>query len=168
MLRSKVLACLVAGLVVTVAVAAAPSMGAVGNYDRFPLAQTPLGKFISGQIGRLMVLRSELNVTEEQRTKLREIVLGHKTDIAKAAEGVWEKRVALRDAVLAEKPNEKAIRKAADELGKAVGDAAVLASKVAGEARPVLTDQQRDTIKECRKECQAATEKFFQKATQTP
>ncbi len=165
MLRTKGLAFLAAGLILTVAVAAAPSTDAVLKLDGHPLAHTPLGKMVSGQIGRLMVLRSELNITDEQRAQIRGMVVEHKTDIAKAAENVWEKRVALREAVLADEPDEKAIRKAADRLGDAIGDAAVLASKIAGEARPVLTEDQRDKIEATRKQCKAATEKFFEQAT---
>jgi Spy/CpxP family protein refolding chaperone len=112
-----------------------------------------------------MVLRSELNLTDAQKAKIKDTVAAKKPEIARVAQGVWEKRTALADAVLADRPDEQAIRKAADELGKAIGDAAVLASKVAGEVKPVLGSEQWDMIQKCRRDCRAATAKFFQQAT---
>lgn len=169
MLRSKVMACLLVGTLGTVAVAA--PLGAVAakqslNHGR--LAHTPLGRLLSGHLGRLLVLRSEMNVTDEQRQKIKGVVVEHKGEIAKAAKGVWEKRTALRDAVLGGEADEAAIRRAADELGKAIGDAAVLGSKIRGQVAPILTDRQKELIKECRADCQTATEKFFQEAVSSP
>ncbi len=59
---------------------------------------------------------------------------------------VAEKRRALRDATLAENPNEATIRDAADELGKAIGDAAVVGSKIKAEIHKVLTPEQQEKI----------------------
>ena len=131
---------------------------------RARLMHSAIGRFFTGQIGRLMVLRSELNVTDEQRDQIRDIVKGHRTEIVPVAQKVVEKRRALRTAVLAANPDEKAIRAAADDLGKAIGDAAVLASKVAGEVKPVLTQEQRDRIGQFRAEREGATDTFLQKA----
>ncbi len=127
------------------------------------LMGTALGKFIGGQVGRLMVLREELNITEEQRAKVREVLKSHRDEIAPAAKAVWEKRTALRDAVLDDGTNEKAIREAADALGKAAGDAAVVAAKVAREVRPILTDEQQAKIRATRTECREDTAEFFEK-----
>ena len=163
MLRGKILACLLVGTLGTVAVAA--PLGAVAvkqRMDRGRLADTPLGRLLSGHLGRLLVLRSEMNVTDEQREKIKDVLVEHKPEIAEAAKGVWEKRSALRDAVLDNEADEAAIRRAADELGKAIGDAAVLGSKIRGQVAPILTDKQKELIKECRSDCQAATQKLFQ------
>jgi Spy/CpxP family protein refolding chaperone len=138
MLHTKVMACVLAGLVATTVIAAPPIAGAIAKSEHGRWAGSPLGRLISGHIGRLILLRSELNLTDEQRAKLKDTVAAKKPEIARAAKGVWEKRTALADAVLADQPDEQAIHKAADELGKVIGDAAVLASKVAGEVKPVL------------------------------
>ena len=161
MVRSKVMACLLVGLIASAAVAGPLSATAGQKWRKGQLANTPLGKLISGNIGRLLVLRSELNVTDEQRAKIREVLVSNKTKIAKVAKAVRDKKCALRDAVLADKPDEKAIRKAADELGKTIGDAAVGVSKLKAQIAPILTDQQRELIKKTRSECDNAVEKFF-------
>jgi Spy/CpxP family protein refolding chaperone len=120
-------------------------------------------RFVVGQLGRFAALRSDLNISDEQRTQIRGLVQEHRAEIAPVAQKIVEKRRALRTAVLADKPDETAIRAAADDLGKAIGDAAVLASKVAGEVKPVLTQEQRDRIGKFRGEHDAATDAFLQK-----
>ena len=49
---------------------------------------SPVGKLISGRIGRAMVLRSELDVTDEQREKIHAILKSHRTEFAKAAQPI--------------------------------------------------------------------------------
>jgi Spy/CpxP family protein refolding chaperone len=105
------------------------------------LAGTPLGKFLSGRIGRAMVLRSELDLTPEQTKALRSTIKAHRAEIAQTIAPVAAKRRALRDAVLSDTTDEAAIRSAADDLGKAIGDAAVKAAKL----RKVLVEKVKPT-----------------------
>ena len=169
MLRTKWMVCVLAGLAASVALAVSQAradgpacpkckMGGLGMFG-----DCPFGKLIEGHIGRLMVLKSELDVTKEQKTKIHDIVKSHKVDIAKAVKDIFEKKIALHNAILAEKPEEQAIRKAADEMGKSIGDASLLASKIAGEIKPVLTAEQREKIQKCRGGCEEATRKFLDK-----
>ncbi len=123
----------------------------------------PLARLVRGNIGRFMTLQSELNVTGEQRGQIRAIFQSHRSEIAPVVQKIVEKRRALRTAVLADNPNDQAIRTAASELGQAIADAAVLASKVAGEVRPILTQEQRDRIHRFRAERDDATDVFLQK-----
>jgi|GEM_PF-2225835 len=108
---------------------------------------TPLGRLISGDFGRLLTLRSEANVTDQQRTKVRTVLASHKAEIGQAAQDLVVKRRALREAVRAETPDEATIRKAGDDLGRSIGNAAVLGSKVRGELKPVFTEKQIETFK---------------------
>jgi Spy/CpxP family protein refolding chaperone len=121
----------------------------------------PLRMLVSGQFGRLLTLRSELGITTEQREQIRGIVKSHRQEIAAALKPVADKRRALRDATLAEDANQAAIRAAADELGKAIGDAAVVGSKVKVEVREVLTPEQREKITEFRQQSETAVDKFL-------
>jgi Spy/CpxP family protein refolding chaperone len=163
MFATKTTAWIGAGLIAGM-VAAGPMAMSAEKSGRAWRAKTPLGKLVSGQIGRLMVLRSELDVTQEQRCKIRDILKQHKPEILDAAENVWKHRNALRDAVLAKKPDESKIRKAADKLGKAIGDAAVLGSELAAEVRPILTAEQIERLEEFRDDRQGAVVDFFEKA----
>ena len=145
------------GLVTLTAEAAAPTVAAVQRR----LADTPLGRFIQGRIGRALILRSELNVTEAQRQQVRAILESYRSDIAAVVKPLVAKRRALREATMADQPDEKAIRAAADELGKAIGDAAVLGAKVKGEARKVLSDSQVERIKQFQKDNDESVDAFL-------
>ena len=166
MLRSKLTACLLVGLIATVAVGAPLAAAKTAKYRHGPLAQTPLGRLIVGNFGRLLVLRSELNVTDQQRDQVRQILESHKAEIGRYAQAIWQKRNALRDAVTADAPDEAAIRKAAGALGEVIGDASVAAVKLRAEVAPVFTEEQKERIEECRTECQGAVEAFFLQLTQ--
>ncbi|MBI2195260.1 MAG: Spy/CpxP family protein refolding chaperone [Planctomycetes bacterium] len=131
-------------------------------------AHSPLGRLILGNVGRALTLRSELNVTEEQRAKIQEIVKSHKDGMVPVAQVLKAKKEALRQAVMSDQPDEKAIRAAADELGKAIGDAAVLASRIGGEVRPVFTDEQRQRIEKFLQEREASGDAFLKEWSQTP
>jgi Spy/CpxP family protein refolding chaperone len=113
--------------------------------DPCRLANTPIGKLISGSIGRLMVLRSELNVTAEQKQQIREVLKSHRAEILATVKTVHEKRTALRDAVLAGK-DESEVRAAANELGQVIADTAVKATKLRNQVAPILTEEQRKLI----------------------
>lgn len=126
-------------------------------------ALRPLRSFIQGQVGRLMTLRSELDVTAEQRDAIRKIVESHRSEIVDVAKPIVEKRRVLRDATLAKEPHESAIRTAANDLGKAIGDAAVLASKVKGEVAKVLTPEQMQKVESFRQTSDSAVDGFIQK-----
>jgi len=110
----------------------------------------PLGRLIMGNIGRFLVLRSELNITADQKKKIAAEIKSHKDEIRPVVKEIFEKRKALRDAVLNKPGDRQAITAAANDLGKAIGDAAVLASNVIAKLKPVLTSEQQERIKNFR------------------
>ena len=161
MVRGRWLACVLV-LAMATAAWADPAPGPVAAKARHGwMAHTPLGKFLTGQLGRLMVLRSDLSVTDQQRADIKKILVTHKSEVVNQIKALWQKRVALRNAVLAEKTDEKAIRKAADNLGKAIGDAAVLAAKLKGQVAPILTSEQKGLVKKFLADSDKATDKLF-------
>lgn len=128
------------------------------------LRDTPLGRLISGDIGRLMTLRSDANVTEEQRQKVRAVLTSHKAEIGAVAKDLVAKRRTLREAVRAETRDEAAIHKAGEDLGRSIGNAAVLGSKVRGELKPVFTDQQVELFKKFVGEHDASVDRWLGEA----
>ena len=118
-------------------------------------------KLIRGQIERAIVLKEELKLTDEQRGELRAILVAHKAEFGPlAAEAVARKR-ALRDAVMAEQPDEATIRAEAAALGEVMGDIAVATAQVAGEARQVLTPEQVTLIQESMAQRAAAVDAWL-------
>jgi len=123
----------------------------------------PLVNLIRGQIGRWMVLRSDLDLSADQKQQIVTIIQAHKAEILQAMQPVSQKRQALRDAITSASPDEAAIRAAADNLGHAIGDAAVLASKLKQQIAPILTDEQRQKISDFRGQSDHAVDDFFTK-----
>ena len=112
----------------------------------------------------MLTLRSDLDLSDEQRDDIRQILLSHKQEIATVMKPVVEKRRALRDATLADHPDEHAIRAAANELGQAIGDAAVVGAKIKGEVHQVLTPEQLQKVDTFRGQFDAAVDQFIEKA----
>lgn len=127
-------------------------------------AQRPILKFIQKHFQRAWELRSKLDLSEEQKANIRDTVAAQKEEIIGLFKKVAEKREALRDAVLAEMPTEESIRAAADELGKAIGDAAVKASQMADELKKELTTEQLEKIRKFREKQREELHKMLDKA----
>lgn len=147
----------IVGAAVTVVWAAGPAPSATPNAPGCRVRQ-----LVRQHIARFLGLRADLGITDEQRVQIRQTLAAHKKEIAQAALDVVTKRRALRSAVLAPTPDEQVIRAASDALGKAIGDAAVLGSKVIGELRPILTPEQIEKIKKCQADTAGATDSFLQ------
>lgn len=135
--------------------------------ERF--ADRPLGRLLMGRMGRLMTLKSDLNLTSDQKEAIASTMSAHKAEIAKALQPVVEKGRALREATSADAPDEAKIRSLADDLGKAIGDAAVVGAKVRHEVKSAahLTDEQAKRIADFHAENQAAVDRFLSDAAST-
>jgi Spy/CpxP family protein refolding chaperone len=144
--------------------AAAPTDGSAKADGKCPLVDSPLGRVVSGCLGRAMVLHSEINITAEQKAKIHDILKSNRAEIAATVKSVQDKRVALRKAVLSGQADEAQIRAAADDLGKAISDAAVKASKLRSAIAPILTDDQRHLIGKFLVDNDAAIDKFLENA----
>ncbi len=115
-----------------------------------------MGHF-AGKLGRFLVLRSQLDITDNQKEKISVIVKGRMGEIVPVAKVVLAKRKALREEVLKKTPDEKAIRAAAGGLAESIGNAAVLASGIIGDVRPVLTPDQVKLILDFKTDSHKAT-----------
>jgi Spy/CpxP family protein refolding chaperone len=124
----------------------------------------PFLRFIRGQVGRWMVLRSELDLTGDQKQQIAAVLKSDKPQIVAAIQPVVEKRRALRNAVMAASPDEKTIRADADELGQAIGNAAVVASQIKQQIAPILTDEQKQKLTDFRSQSDSAVDSFLSKA----
>jgi Spy/CpxP family protein refolding chaperone len=123
--------------------------------------QRPIARLVASRLHKWAAFRADLNVTDEQRSQIREVVAKHRDEIKPVVASVVEKRKALRQAVMANPVDEAAIRTASDNLAKVIGDAAVLASKVIAEIRPILTEEQIKKVQEFQAERDQASDTFL-------
>lgn len=130
---------------------------AVADDTAANLCPPPLARLIAGNVGRFLVMRSELNITDEQRKEIRARLKSHRSEIQTVIKSLMDKRKALRETVLNKAGDETSIRAASADLAKSIGDAAVLASKVIAEIRPTLTPDQLNRVQEFRAGCAKAT-----------
>ena len=108
------------------------------------------GGMAMGHMYRMNRLFDELGITGDQRLAFKKLFKEHRKDIQPLAESVMAKGRALRELILAEAPDQGAIRQASADLGNAIADAAVQASALAKEARAILTPEQVERFKEMR------------------
>ena len=108
------------------------------------------GGMAMGYMYRMNMLFDELGITGDQRVALKKLFKEHHKDIQPLAKGMIIKGRALRELILAEAPDQGAIRQASADLGNAIADAAVQASVLAKEARSILTPEQAERFKEMR------------------
>ena len=167
MFRHLALVGVLVGGLATAGAASAPHDGPAAAWLKGRAANTPLGRLITGSIGRWMVMRSELNLTEEQRSRVREVLVSHRAQIAETLKTVHTKRAALRDAVL-QGQSEDQIRAAAAQLGNVIADTAVKAAKLRNEVAPILTEDQQKLIGKFVADQDQAVGKFLDQAGGNP
>jgi len=137
-------------------VLAAPGRGGYrqrGGYEfgaegpgRFGMGmERPGGPAGLGGPGILRIL-SRLELTDEQQESVKKITEEAKEKDKAVAEAVVEARKALREAV--DKGEESAIRKAATDIGKVLGDQAVLKVQTMASIKKVLTPEQLQKLEE--------------------
>lgn len=152
--RTKWLAAGLLGAVTLVGMGAGAAKEAAGH-------ERPLMKFIQERMGKATEMGKELGVTDEQKKQIKEAVAPFRDQMRQEIKVVVEKRQALRDAVTAPGANEGAIRAAAEQVGKAAGDAAVTASKIYAAVKPILTPEQVKKLDEFKKNNREAVDKFL-------
>ncbi|QDU60528.1 hypothetical protein Pan216_13700 [Planctomycetes bacterium Pan216] len=152
MLRTWVLAGLSSVLLAGAVVSAAP------DRQLFP---QQVREFVMGRVGRALLLRSEIDLTPEQRGAIANVLNDDRQTRLRRMETLIVEARKLREAVLAEAPDDQAIRKAADRVGTALGDAGVEWSQVARKVRPILKPEQREKIEAFRAKNEKATDEFL-------
>jgi Spy/CpxP family protein refolding chaperone len=110
----------------------------------------------------VMTLRADVNLSPEQKEKIRGIVTSHRQEIVTAVQPLVKNGRTLRDATIADKTDENAIRAAAADVGKSLGDAAILAARIKAEVHQVLTPEQVQTMQEFRKATDKAVDELMQ------
>jgi Spy/CpxP family protein refolding chaperone len=159
---------LIGGLIVaslaTLSYAAVPDFAPVTQFGGGKWAHGPLGKVIMGHLGRLLTLHSELNVTEEQHEQVHGVLKSHRPEIVATLKSVHDAHTNLRDLTMKDNAAESEIRAAADTLGNAIADAAVMKAELRKEIAPIFTAEQRQLVQAFLAENDATVDKFLANA----
>jgi Spy/CpxP family protein refolding chaperone len=100
----------------------------------------------SAHPGILQRIADKLNLTGDQRTQIKAILVADKDTLAPLLGAVHDARKNLRTAIRAGDANEASVRAASTKVGAAEADLAVERMKLYGKIAPVLTDVQRQQV----------------------
>jgi Spy/CpxP family protein refolding chaperone len=140
------LACLLA-LTAGVALAHHRGAGRPGSVD----GPGP-GGCLAELLERRLPLLRELDLDRSQREAVRELLRGHRAEFQTLVERGLDLRHQLQRGILAPEPDQESLRRLGAELGDLAGEAALLAARVAGEIRPLLTPEQAEALQRHLKE----------------
>ncbi len=121
---------------------------------------------LSGFHGRGAMLHriaDKLDLSESQRTDIREVFQAHRAEIKAEVEKLRTARQEQTAAIHADAFDEDAIRAASAKVAAAQADLAVARAKIASEVREILTPEQRVKAKAMMAKARAFAEERFQR-----
>lgn len=89
-----------------------------------------------------------LELTADQQARIRAVLKDHAAEIEAQVRAGRDARRALHEAVLAQPPDEAAVRGLAQQLGDAHAGGALLFAKIRAEATPILTAEQQAKLQD--------------------
>jgi Spy/CpxP family protein refolding chaperone len=134
-MKLKILACSLAAALAACGLIVTPTLAADNSVDSS--AAMPAH-------GRLLQrIADQLNLTGEQRTRIKAVLAGEKSALAPLIGALHEARNDLRTAIRADDANEASVRAAAARVAAAEADLSVERMKLYGKIAPILTAAQR-------------------------
>jgi protein CpxP len=124
------------------------------------------GHFGRGGFGSPMAVLRQLDLSDDQRAQVRQVMDSHRDELQAVGERVRAAQRAQRDAVASTQFDEQAVRTKAAELAAAEADAAVLRAKVHSEVFAVLTPEQQAKAAELKAQREARAQQFRERMKQ--
>jgi len=98
-------------------------------------------------LARLEAAIEQLNLNDEQKTKVRAVVDGARNEFRKTADEMRATRQALRAEMDKDSFDEKAVKALAEKKGALMAQMTVLRASVASQVKAVLTPEQREQLR---------------------
>jgi Spy/CpxP family protein refolding chaperone len=119
---------------------------AVGGFTatRSLAADVPVANANRGHL--LRQIADKLNLTADQRSQIKTILLGEKDTLAPLLSAEHQARISLRLAIRSGDANETSVRAASAKVAAAEADLAVERMKLYGKIAPILTDAQQQQL----------------------
>jgi protein CpxP len=118
------------------------------------------GGFGRGGFGSPLAMLRQLDLTEEQRAQVKQVMDSHRAERQAIGEKLRAAHRAQQDAVTATQFDEQAVRTRAAELATLTADAAVLRAKLHSEVFAVLTPEQQAKAAELKAQRQARAQQM--------
>jgi len=128
---------------------------------------SPFGEFFHGVVERVLFMENELDLSDDQFDQMKGIMREHRSNLEPRIKQVAEHGRSLRQSVMNEDGNPSTIRNAADGLGQAIGDAAVIVHETFNRARTILTEGQLAKLQEIKEKHQERRERMMELRTET-
>jgi len=122
------------------------------------------GRFGRGGFGSPMAMLRQLDLTDDQRAQVRQVMDSHRDELRAVGERVRAAHRAQNDAVNAAQFDEQVVRTRAAELAAVQADAAVLQAKVHSEVFAVLTPEQQAKAAELKAQREVQAQQFRERA----
>jgi Spy/CpxP family protein refolding chaperone len=118
----------------------------VGGFSANQSLAADNGTTAPARQGILQRIADKLNLTSDQRTQIKAILVADKDTLAPLLGAVHDARKNLRTAIRAGDAHEASVRAASAKVGAAEADLAVERMKLYGKIAPILTDAQRQQL----------------------
>ena len=112
----------------------------------------------------LQGLAKKLNLTDEQKTQIKAVLIADKGTLVGLFGQLHEARQNLRAAIHASDANETGVRAASAKVASAEADLAVERMKLYGKIAPILTAEQRRQISEFEQRVDSFADNAFARA----
>ena len=122
------------------------------------------GPFGRGGFGSPMAMLRQLDLTDDQRAQVRQVMDNHRDELRAVGERVRAAHRAQNDAVNAAQFDEQVVRTRAADLAAVQADAAVLQAKVHSEVFAVLTPEQQAKAAELKAQREVRAQQFRERA----
>lgn len=149
----------------------APALSADGpaaKEDPVPpaLAGRPIGRLAHEVLPKLRELRRDMDLQPAQWEAIRGVLKSHDTELRAVGRRLREGHREVAEAIRAEPLDEAAVRAAASDLARAIGDAAVLRARVQREVKPHLTAEQIATLEAFRQQVEQSVDRVLAEPAQ--
>lgn len=124
-------------------------------------------QLVAGNVGRMMILAATVNISKEQKAKMKATFKAHEDDIKKAAKGICDAGKAI-DAAVSNDESDAVVQAATDRLEKAFSATILEVLESVHDARTALTKTQKTMIERTVKEMIKSTDSFTDKTGLCP
>lgn len=153
-------------LLIAAALITAPAAEAASPLKTFGIDDAPIREVAQTALRHLLNFRKETPPSAEQKKEVAAVLKQHRPEIRSQIEQGRDARRSMEAAVKEHGADSPETKAAADKIGEAARDRALLVARIAEETRPLLTEAQQKRLDDARKDIQATLDDELANLTQ--